>query len=421
MKRLCSNWLLTLREYAEDTESPRDFWMWCGIFAISAALQRKVWLPFGMSRTYPNLYIMIIAPPGWCRKSVPVGFAKRILTELELPVYVDTPTKRAFTKKLASLSQRFGFSYTTPEGIAVTMPQSPLSCISKELSSFLAVDPKAMIEILTDIYDPQDKWEYETSGSGEDTVIAPCVGALMATTPTWMAVNLPPEAIGGGFTRRCVIVSGQERYKSLSLPPQPSKKLYTILREDLNHISTIVGEFSWKDGEPKQANGDPGGEAFFIYDRWYESLSEQVKQIQDERLQPFLSEVHTIALKTAMCLHVAHSDTLILEPNDIKASIDMLTKVIDTAGSAFSSHGRSSNAVDTDRIMIQLNTFKKLSFAALLQMNYRNTNRRELNEVLDNLEGMNRIQRVLDSKGKMTILWKGGKDFPTPDPSPETQ
>ena len=402
MKRLCSNWLLTLREYAEETESPRDFWMWCGIFSISAALQRKVWLPFGMSRTYPNLYIMIIAPPGWCRKATPVNFAKKILTELELPVYVDTPTKRAFTKKLASLSQRYGFSYTPPGGTTVTIPQSPLSCISKELSSFLAVDPKAMIEILTDIYDPQDKWEYETSGAGEDIVWAPCVGALLATTPAWMASNLPPEAIGGGFTRRCVIVSGLERYKSLDLPPPPNMKLYTMLREDLNHISTLVGEFSW-------AGGIESGEARMIYKEWYDTLSLQVKEVQDERVQPFLSEVHTIALKTAMCLHVARSDTLLLEPPDIRSAIAMLTKVIDTAGTAFSSHGRSNNAVDTDRIMIQLNTFKTLKFTDLLRMNYRNTNRRELNEVLDNLEGMDRIQRVLDSKGKMTIIWKGGQ------------
>ena len=404
VERKCKNWLLTLYDYAEDTESPRDFWMWSGLFCITAALQRKVWLPFGMSRTYPNLYVMIIAPPGWCRKSVPVGFAKKILQSIELPVYVDAPTKRAFTKKLDSLSRLHSFEIMTPEGIKVTQPQSPISCISKELSSFLAQDPKAMVEILTDIYDPHDKWEYETAGSGEDTIIAPCVGTLLASTPMWIAANLPPEAIGGGFTRRFVIVSGTERYKELSYPPIPPEKLFRALQEDLAHIATLVGEFKWEGGQE--------GDAFRYYDVWYKSLTQKVKTIQDERVQPFLSEVHTIALKTVMALQVASSDELVIREREMRQSIALLEKIIATAGTAFGSHGRSRNAIDTDRIMLQLATFPKIDFSDLLRMNYKNTNRVELNEVLENLEGMRRIKRVMDIKtGRQTIHWLGIKEL----------
>ncbi len=402
MKRRCSNWLSSLQEYAEETESPRDFWLWSGIFCLGAALQRKVWLPFGSGKIFPNFYVMIIAPPGWCRKSVPVIFAKKILTELELPVYVDSPTKRAFTKKLDELSKHSHFEYRTPEGVLVNMPQAPLSCISKELSSFLAQDPKAMIEILTDLYDPHDTWKYETSGQGSDSIVAPHVGCLLATTPAWMAANLPPEAIGGGFTRRVVIVSAKEGYKDLSLPPQPSESLYRKLQEDLGYIATLVGEFKWEE------------KAFALYDKWYPSLKKRAKTFEDERVQPFLSEAHVIALKTAMTLHLAKKDSFILEEGDIRTAIILLEKIIATASTAFSSHGTSKTALNVDRVMNQLGGLTNagmqgITFSNLLKVNWRNTNKEELLEVLSTLEGMDVISTVLDTKGKMMVFWKGAK------------
>ena len=90
--RQCENWLKTLSQYVEETESPRVFWMWAGIYTIASTLQRKVWLPFGIETIYPCLYIMIIAPPGEVRKAGPVSVAKKLLQAVKIPVFVDSPT-----------------------------------------------------------------------------------------------------------------------------------------------------------------------------------------------------------------------------------------------------------------------------------------------------------------------------------------
>ena len=107
--RKCSNWISSLLDYVEDTESPRTFWVWSAISTVANALQRKVWLPFGLDTLYPNLYILLVAPPGRCRKGAPIGFSKRILTEIGVPVFVDSPTKRALTKELARISSTCQF------------------------------------------------------------------------------------------------------------------------------------------------------------------------------------------------------------------------------------------------------------------------------------------------------------------------
>ena len=393
--RKCENWLLTLDEYAEENETPRHFWTWAGLFVLSTAVQRKIWTPFGQKKLFPNLYVMIIAPPGWARKSVPLRFSKRILKELDLPIFVDSPSKRAFTKQLDTLSRRSHFDLKVNDRI-LRMPQSPLSCISPELSSFFALDIKNMVEILTDLYDCPDTFDYLTANSGEDKVVAPYITCLFASTPSWIASNLPQEAIGGGFTRRCVVVYGDTTKKELSLPPPSDERLYRMLVQDLQHITGITGEFQWST------------EAFDYYDSWYKTLREKLKLIQDEKIQPFLSEVHSIAIKTAILAHTAWSDDLVISYNDMRLSIELLEKVIDTAGKAFSSHGRSETAEDTNRVMMQLQMYPKegLSEAELLSMNYRNTSRPVMAVILDTLVGMEKIKAVTNTTtGKTRYYW----------------
>lgn len=393
VNRRCKNWLKTLAQYVEDTESPRHFWLWSGIFCISAALQRKVWMPFGLETVYPNLYIMFVAEPGWARKGAPLGFAKRILLDIEIPVGIDSPTKRHLTQKLAELSKNQHFTYNT-----VTKSQAPLALISKELSSFLAVDPKSMVEVLTDLYDSHDVWDYGTAGAGEDFIRNLCIGCFFATTPGWIAKNLPEEAIGGGFTSRYVLVSGVDRYKELSYPPIPPPELYRDLKIDLAKISRIVGEIAWSK------------EGFKVYDTWYKTIKAWAQKVGDDRLFPSFSRVHVMAIKTAMALHVAESDNLVIEEKDIRAAIELLTSVFDNASIAFSSHGRSRTAVETDRLKTQLKILKTVTFRKLLRMNYRNTNKMELSEILENLEVMGHIkrERVAETNSQI-ITWMGRK------------
>lgn len=392
-KRRCSNWLKTLEKYVEETETPRHFWIWGGIFCISAALQRKVWLPFGMELLYPNLYIMLVAEPGWTRKASPLSFAKRILSDIEIPVGIDSPTKRHFTQRLAELTKNQHFLYK-----GITKSQAALSLISKELSSFLAVDPKNMTEVLTDLYDSHDVWDYGTSSAGEDILRNLCISSFFATTPLWMARNLPEEAIGGGFTSRFVLVSGTERHKEISLPPTPPQELYRDLKVDLGKISRIVGEAKW------------GPEAFEYYDAWYKTILPWARDVGDDRLFASFSRVHTMAIKTAIILRIAEEDSLVIEKRNIEAAIKLLTSVFNTASVAFSAHGRSRTGVETDKLQAQLKILKTITFKKLLRLNYRNTNKLELSEILENLHAMGLIRTERSVETNSTIItWTGGK------------
>src|SRR5574343_896398 len=400
-KRQCENWLITLMDYVEETEAPRVFWLWSGLSTIASALQRKVWLPFGMETLYPNLYVMLVADPGECRKGAPLSFSKKILQEIGVHVFADSPTKRAFTKELDEI-RKMSLFYVPNDPIPKV--HSSMSVVSKEFSSLLAVNPKEMIEVLTDLWDSHDEWEYKTSDKGKDKLVRVCINAFIGTTPRWLTNNLPPEAIGGGFTSRVVFVYAREKYKWLALPPQPNDEVYQKLKGDLKNISQLVGAFKF------------GPHAEDLYVSWYSTIKDKSKDLSDDRLKGNLARLHAYVLKSAMALHVAYSPELLIEESDLSRAIKIVESSIANAGDALGGHGSSRTAAGVERIMRQIQLIERISFAALLKANYRETNKLELTEILETLEGMKvvKLQTDIDTfTGGKKILFIEWVDDPT--------
>ena len=389
MARRLRSWLKGLSAYVENTEAPREFWHWAGVSTIASALQRKIWLPFGIERYYPNLYIIIIGPPA-SRKGGPVGLSKNLLREIQIPVAVDSSSKRKFTMELAEVGQSELFDYQ-----GKSHAQCALSVISKEMSSLLAVNPKEMVEVLTDLFDSHDIWDYSTRGQDEDRLYNVCINLLCATTPTSFAAILPPEAIGGGFTSRNLIVYADHVYKRIPRPfiTPEQRKVYKALVHDLHHISQLVGEFRWTP------------EAEEVFDPWYESLDDRLTKLKEEKLKPFLGRIHAVVLKTAMCYRLDYSDELILTPDDIKASIAAVEATLETAHKAFGGHGESRTGVETYKVMEQTRLLKQTTFRELLRTNYRNLTQTELKEILESLETMGHIQQWSDTAGTTHVKY----------------
>ena len=390
--RKLTNWLKALQEYVEDTEAPRDFWLWGGIFTLCSALQRRVWLPYGLDPIYPNIYILLVAPPGKCRKAGPPTLAKKMLQKAGIPVSIDSFSKRDFTKELAELGKTEHFTINKE-----TRAQTPIALVSKEMSDLLAVDPKGMIEVLTTLFDSHDEWEYGTSGQGHDKLYGVCVSCFIATTPSWLASNLPQEAIGGGFTSRFAIITGYNKYKRVPIPGIPNKEIYNDLLHDLSIVTMLAGEFQWE----KEAR------QFFI--KWYSTLDEKVNQTKDERLHSFIERMHAIALKVSMAIRVSYSNDLTITLPDIEAATTLLETVLKTAGDALGGHGRSITSVDIELIMRQIKLRGSVSFQELLSINYRNTNKGELLTVLETIEAMKVIEGKTSEAGVTTYFWRGDK------------
>lgn len=401
MARKFKSWISGLAAYIERTEAPRIFWRWGAISTIASALQRKVWLPFGIENYYPNLYILLVGPPA-SRKGAPVIISRRLLKDIEVSVAVDSSSKRAFTMELEETAKKETY-YLDGKPHA----QCAISICSTEMSSLLAVNPKEMIEVLTDIYDSPDTWDYKTRGQDEDRLYNVCVNCLIATTPTWLAANLPQEAIGGGYTSRHVVVYGERVYQRVTIPgrrgwedlhdgevEKRQERIYADLVNDLLHISQLTGEFKWTEA------------GFKLFDSWYQAIDDKFRACPDERLHPFIGRMHACVIKTAMCLRVDWSDELLLDEEEIKKAIEYLEQVLSIASDAFAGHGRSRLGVDQNRVMDQLSLMKVTTLRELMSHNYRHLTLTELKEVLQGIATMGLVSLNYDT-GEIT--WIGDK------------
>jgi len=394
MARKLNSWLAGLKQYVENTEAPRQFWLWSGIFTISSAMQRKVWLPFGMENIYPNLYILTVAPPA-ARKALPASLAKKMLLEIGVRVSRDSTSRRAITKELAKIGTEEVFQL--PDG--TPQSQSAMAVISKEMSSLLMINPKEVIEILTDLYDSYDIWDLGLKDE-EDKLYNICLGCYIATTPTWLTENLPESSVGGGYTSRNIIVWGDEVYKRVTLPSLTKQQtdIYSALIHDLSHIHTIIGPFKWDK------------EAYAIFDNWYQNIDQKIRTVKDQRLHPFIGRMHICILKTAMTLRIDYSDSLILTPPEITRSIEMMEEVLATASNALGGHGPSRYAAEIYRVRMQIQMLKQTTFRNLLAMNLNHLIRSELKEVIETLAGAGLIRlEPLGTGNDYLVLWKGEK------------
>jgi len=388
-QRKFKNWISGLMEYVEDTEAPREYWMWSGLFTLSSVLQRRVWLPYGLANIYPNLYILVSAPPA-AKKAWPATVAKQMLLDLKLAVSVDSTSKRALTKELEIVSKLHNFYYNGKQ-----FPQTSMAIISKELSSLFAVDPKGMVEILTDLFDSHDEWKYKTSTQGADYLPGVCVGCFLVTTPEYIMRNLPKEAIGGGFTSRFVIVANTEIHKSVPIPPIPDRRIYDGLLYDLNIIQGLIGEFSWEE------------QARQFFEEWYHTIPNQIGQLGDIRLHPFMGRIHVVALKTAMALRVSYSNKLILTKQDIENSVGLINKSLMVAPLGLGGYGESRFGPVTERICEQLKKHKKLSERQLLLWNYRDLDPGEFEKIMVSLARMGKVSDQTIINEEIFYFYKG--------------
>jgi hypothetical protein len=366
--------------------------MWSGLFTIASALQRKVWLDYGFDKLLSNLYIFLVAPPGKCRKGAPIALTQKLLESVKVSVGVDSSTKRSFTNELASCAS----VEQLPDGEFLT--HSSMAICSKELSSML-VDLHGMVECLTDLFDYHDVWRYKTMGAGKDEIYGPFVSIFAATTPSWMANNLPYEAIGDGFISRIVMVTGDQKQKRVPRPgiTERQESLFRDLVHDLGIISYLKGAFEW----------DPKAERAF--DHWYHGIDKYYEQLEDERFFGFIERMHIVVLKVSMALKVSRSNELILEEGDILAAIALAEDVLSNLPEAYGSIGRSDMAQDVKRLMGQFDTKEIMTLEELSRRNWRHITDRQLKEVLATLVSMDYIRRMpMHTQGPMAAIerWK---------------
>jgi len=380
MDRKCKNWLDTYMEYTKKAESPDTYHQWCGISIIAACLRRQVWLNMGHFEVYPNMYIVLVGPPG-CRKNSAINIATKLAFKLDdVKFSADATTREALIRAIAGSEAKIELTEKKEPYV-----HSSLTIISKELSVFLGTNNYDLLSLLTDLYDCHDKWEYRTKNMGIDTIRGVWLNMLAGTTPTWLVGSVPMNAIGGGFTSRVIfVVEDRPRHRNARpLLSEHEKKLQADLWYDLEKISMMKGEM----------NLDDSGEKWFI--DWYEG--NPLKSNNDIRFEGYYERKHIHLLKTAMIISASFSENRIITKEHLKSALYIIEQLEEKMVNAFGSAGRSIHAPDIDAVLKYVQDFKILSREQLLKSVWRDISPKDIDIVIATLIDMKLIKKTFNN------------------------
>lgn len=337
LRREHHDWLSAFIDYTRHGEAPTKMYFWVGVAAIAGALRRRVWVDQAYFKWYPNLYTVLVAPPGVVSKSTTADLGMDLLRSCPGIVFgPDVTTWQALFDALNDVHEGIPWDNETLE-------MSPLTINASELGNFLRPDDTAMVDQLVNLWDGKAV-KTRTRLHGEIIVQNPCLNIIGCTTPSWIAQNFPEYMIGGGFTSRVLFVYADTKAKYVAypfknVPPDHLQKRDALIR-DLEKISQLLGPVSISD------EALAWGDAW--YRRWHETES---KKIDETLLSGYINRKQTMAHKIAMCLVASRGNELLIQQPDLERAVALLTELEAEMPKVYSRIGSTADAVSGDHIL----------------------------------------------------------------------
>jgi len=362
-----NSFLTKYLEYTAQTESPTNYHIWCGLSVAASCLRRLVWIDMAYWQIYPNLYVVLIGPPG-CRKSVAINIATKLIEDFpDVIVSPDAITREALILEL-ELSARM--QEMGPKSNRLVMTHSSITVVSKELATFIGSGNSDFLVLLTDLFDCPDIWEYKTKNKGTNKLLNVWLNLLGASTPSWLMGSIPLPYIGGGFTSRIIFVVEHEPRHKKAWPElsDKEKRLKESLKLDLEKLSMIRGEFI------------PSPEAKLFFEQWYETID---KEMTDTRFKGYSARKHIQILKIALVLAACDNSEGVIEITHVELAINLLNKLESNMIDAFGTVGRSIIAADIDEVTTILRTVGSMERHQLQKVTKMNIHPKEFDNVIN--------------------------------------
>lgn len=328
--RRLNNWIDSWLIYSNVLSSPPIFRKWAGIGILSGVLERKVWVHTKGSRLYPNLYIILVGPPG-VGKSAILSQSERILRSVpELYVAPSSLTTASLIDTL-ELAKRKLFPPKDP----ILTQFNSLQVIASELGVFLPAYDPAFMNTLTKLYDGELYEERRRTGKVNHIRIdSPQLNIVGGTTPSYLNSFLPDGAWDQGFTSRTIFVYCGVPVKTAIFSDEGDfqflEKTYIDLAHDLRLISESFGKMEW-DKEASNA-----------ISAWYEAGLPPIPE--HGKLAHYNSRRLAHAIKLCMVAAIARSSELHIRLVDYQIALEWLLEIEALLPDIFNSMGISGDA-----------------------------------------------------------------------------
>ena len=393
LTRTLPDWLDGYLEYTTNTEPPYMYHMWMGISTIASLLQRKCCLEWGTLKFYPNMYIVLVGPPGRTRKGTAMNLAKPFLHELDIKIAAEATTREALIRALAEASD------TTPDMASGKLyTHSSLTVFSPELTVFLGYNNSQLLSDLTDWFDCSERWKYRTKHQGIDDIIGVYLTLIGGTTPDLIRTTLPLDAIGGGLTSRMIFIYEHDKGKIVPYPGLTDEQLviYDKLRKDAARIHLLRGNFKvTKD----------------FLNRWFDwYTNESNPTFNDSRFAGYFERKPMHIMKLSMIMCASRTDDMKITEGDLNRAIKLMNDTERKMPRTFSGVGSHQNAAVLTQVMNEIGLSKKMRRSQILQLFHRDLDGWMLDNMIKTLEGMKFITVTYGMQDDPLVTYIQGAD-----------
>lgn len=295
------SWLSGYLAYTAGREAPERLRLWSALTLVSAATERRVWLPQRGHKVYPNLYTVLVAPPGIGKTSAAAP-AVAIGRAAGLIVAPDMITPQRLYQRM---DQNEGDMRRVLAGLEVTTPV--LLFASEAAQFFNTFEIQKILPVLTDMWDCPATSSYETKTSGTCYMENIYFTMLVGCTPTWIASNLPASAFEDGFAARCFFILAREKV-DLELTQDENDgamldpEVAALLAADLQRIMQLRGRMTFTE------------EAFTRLRDWHREGMPPIPS--DAKLHAYNTRRLHQFTKLCMCVSLAKRDSMMIEVED---------------------------------------------------------------------------------------------------------
>ena len=318
------NWLQDITDQHDELESPKSFWYWGAIAAISAVVKDQIWLDRQIYNLYPNIYVMLHAESG-LKKGPPISMAKQLVRPVNNTRIIDGRSS------IQGILKDLGTAHTSPGGKIQT--KSVAFICSSELSSSI-VEDKVATKILTDLYDRQyNVGEWRSLLKMETFELKnPTITMFTATNEAMSEDFFTRSAIQGGYFARTFIVYEKENQTVNSLVYPLRRPInYNSSADYLKELAKLTGPFLpiaaiEKTDILRYRKVIRGRDIWFsevgiIYEDWYANFKELIKNLEHKDETGTMNRFGDSVLKVAMLLSLAQQPKLEL-------TVDAMTEAI---------------------------------------------------------------------------------------------
>lgn len=256
------------------TDAPVEFHLASGLAAIAAAIGNRTWFVGWGARTFPHVWIVLVAGSSFMRKSTSVGLASDLLVE--------------------SVPEALFPADFSREGFLDELAQQPWGLlVQNEFGEFLAKMQRDFMkgsqQTFTNLYDGRTL-RRRTVGGGSKLISAPAVTILSATTIEWLERELTEGDIAGGFIPRFAWVTASVKASDKGR----GEEFPTLVRNELVRGLQAIGRRG-----PAAARFEQ--DAVDRIDDWRRSFEERAEaETHGVSIKGFGARLTTMAWKFAM-------------------------------------------------------------------------------------------------------------------------